>query len=52
MLRTHSSPINSTLRAWLHAEGSLTARLRDHGTVDVVVLRQGAQRLWSLEQMI
>lgn len=50
MLRIHSSPVNPTLRAWLHAEGSLTARLRDHGTVEVVVLRQGAQRLWPQEQ--
>lgn len=50
MSRVHSNPFNPTLRAWLHAEGSLTARLRGHGTVEVMVLRQGAQRLWPAEQ--
>ncbi len=50
MSRVHSNPFHPTLRAWLHAEGSLTARLRDHGAVEVVVLRQGAQRLWPAEQ--
>jgi chorismate--pyruvate lyase len=32
-------------RSWLQAEGSLTARLRRHGAVQVVLLFQGTQRL-------
>ncbi|MFC7411758.1 chorismate--pyruvate lyase family protein [Hydrogenophaga atypica] len=35
---------------WLFAGGSLTARLRAHGTVEVVVVRQGASALWLAEQ--
>jgi chorismate lyase len=38
------------LRTWLEAGGSLTARLRRHGSVRVVVLRQGSQRFWPQEQ--
>lgn len=36
--------------AWLFAGGSLTARLRVHGVVEVVVVRQGASALWLAEQ--
>lgn len=38
------------LTGWLHAPGSLTARLRAHGPVTVRVLRQGHLRLWPQEQ--
>lgn len=37
------------LRQWLSAPGSLTARLRLHGTVRVEVLEQGRRRLWPQE---
>jgi len=43
--------MNPTLRAWLQADGSLTARLRCLGHVEVVVLRQGSQSLWRQEQV-
>lgn len=38
------------LRQWLSAPGSLTARLRLHGTVRVEVLDQGRRRLWPQER--
>ena len=38
------------LRAWLRAEGSLTARLRRFGTVQVLLQRHGAMALWPMEQ--
>jgi len=36
--------------AWLFAGGSLTARLRAHGAVEVIVVKQGAAALWPAEQ--
>ncbi|MFC7411728.1 chorismate--pyruvate lyase family protein [Hydrogenophaga atypica] len=39
-----------SINAWLFAGGSLTARLRAHGTVEVVVVGQGASALWLAEQ--
>jgi len=36
--------------AWLHAKGSLTARLRHHGAVTVHVVFEGARPLWSHER--
>jgi chorismate--pyruvate lyase len=50
MLQIHPHPVNATLRAWLQAPGSLTARLRSRGTVQVVVLRQSTQTLWQMER--
>lgn len=38
------------VKAWLSGGGSLTARLREHGTVEVVVLREGVRPLWPQEQ--
>lgn len=46
----HSHPVQPRLHAWLQADGSLTARLRQHGVVQVVVVRQGTQALWPQEQ--
>jgi chorismate--pyruvate lyase len=43
-------PADPSLRAWLTAPGSLTARLRAHGKVEVQVQRQCSQRLWPLER--
>ncbi|MCC7546092.1 MAG: chorismate lyase [Aquabacterium sp.] len=43
-------PVQTSTRQWLSAPGSLTARLRQHGTVKVQVLRQGHQALWPQEQ--
>jgi chorismate--pyruvate lyase len=43
-------PSDPRLRAWLLAEGSLTARLRRFGPVQVLVQRQSAMALWPLEQ--
>ncbi len=37
-------------RSWLQAPGSLTARLRQLGTTEIVLVRQGTQRLWPQEQ--
>jgi chorismate--pyruvate lyase len=37
-------------QAWLEANGSLTLRLRQLGATQVVLVRQGTQRLWSSEQ--
>jgi chorismate--pyruvate lyase len=45
-----ASPAHPRLQAWLHAQGSLTARLRAHGQVDVQVQHEGNQRLWPQEQ--
>ena len=50
MLPRHAAPTHPTLRAWLQAPGSLTARLRAHGVVEVRVQRQGSQALWPQEQ--
>ncbi|WP_051237303.1 chorismate--pyruvate lyase family protein [Ottowia thiooxydans] len=41
---------DTSIKAWLFAGGSLTARLRAHGTVEVVVVRQGALALWLAER--
>ncbi|MES2091479.1 MAG: chorismate lyase [Pseudomonadota bacterium] len=38
------------MRAWLRAPGSLTARLRAHGLVEIQVQHQGSQALWAPEQ--
>jgi chorismate--pyruvate lyase len=43
-------PTDPRLRFWLQAEGSLTARLRVHGPVHVLVQRQGRMPLWADEQ--
>jgi chorismate--pyruvate lyase len=48
-LPPHRAPHRQHLRAWLQAGGSLTARLRRHGVVQVQVCRQGRQRLWAHE---
>jgi chorismate--pyruvate lyase len=42
--------IPARLRRWLCAPGSLTARLRCHGTVSVEVISQGRQTLWPQER--
>lgn len=39
-----------SLQRWLQAKGSLTARLRRLGSVQVQVQQQGAMALWPLEQ--
>jgi chorismate lyase len=36
---------------WLRAPGSLTARLRQLGPVEVLVQHQGTQRLWPAERL-
>lgn len=43
-------PVSPLLRQWLSAPGSLTARLRLHGTVRVEVIEQGRRRLWPQER--
>ena len=43
-------PVDRGLQSWLLAPGSLTARLRLHGRVEVRVLRQAALPLWRPEQ--
>lgn len=43
-------PVSATGRRWLHAPGSLTARLRAHGQVTVVVTREGRHTLWPQER--
>ncbi|MFN3617958.1 MAG: chorismate--pyruvate lyase family protein [Aquabacterium sp.] len=48
-LPPHRASHRQHLRAWLQAGGSLTARLRRHGVVQVQVCRQGSQRLWAHE---
>ena len=50
MPRPHPLPPNTNLRAWLQAPSSLTARLRRHGTVEVIVLCQGSHALWLHER--
>ena len=42
-------PVSPPLRRWLSAGGSLTARLRQLGTVRVEVLAQGRRLLWPQE---
>jgi chorismate--pyruvate lyase len=42
--------VSASLRRWLQAPGSLTARLRQHGVVTVKVIAQGRRRLWQQEQ--
>jgi chorismate--pyruvate lyase len=41
---------DTALRRWLQAPGSLTARLRCFGLVQVVVQQQGRMALWPQEQ--
>jgi chorismate--pyruvate lyase len=48
--RREAHPASAALHAWLVAPGSLTARLRAHGKVEVQVQRQGSQRLWPEER--
>lgn len=43
-------PVDRSLQAWLLAPGSLTARLRRHGPVEVLVQRQAALPLWQPER--
>jgi chorismate--pyruvate lyase len=43
-------PPDPDLRRWLLAEGSLTSRLRRHGTVEVRVQQQGRRSLWAQEE--
>ena len=43
------APPDPTLRHWLQAEGSLTARLRRFGAVQVLLQQHGAMPLWPLE---
>lgn len=43
-------PADPILCAWLQAEGSLTARLRRFGHVEVRLQAQAAMALWPLEQ--
>ncbi len=45
-----SQPASPLLRQWLCAPGSLTARLRLHGTVRVEVIDQGRRQLWPQER--
>ncbi|MDP3521266.1 MAG: chorismate lyase [Hydrogenophaga sp.] len=45
-----SRSADPSINAWLFAGGSLTARLRAHGGVEVVVVKQGASGLWMAEQ--
>lgn len=42
--------VSPSLRLWLNAPGSLTARLRLHGQVSVQVLSQGRRTLWPQER--
>ena len=42
--------VSPSLRRWLSAPGSLTARLRLHGQVSVQVLSQGRRTLWPQER--
>ena len=42
--------VSASLRRWLQAPGSLTARLRAHGAVTLQVTRQGRQTLWPQER--
>ncbi len=42
--------MNVALKRWLQAPGSLTARLRALGQVEVTVLSQGTRRLWPAER--
>lgn len=42
--------VSTALRRWLQAPGSLTARLRAHGTVTLQVTCQGRQTLWPQER--
>jgi len=47
---TFRRPCSPLTSAWLTASGSLTARLRQLGDVQVLVIRQGTQGLWPQEQ--
>lgn len=49
-LANRVQPVSPLLRQWLSAPGSLTARLRLHGTVRVEVIEQGRRRLWPQER--
>jgi chorismate--pyruvate lyase len=46
--RRRALPVS--LRKWLSAPGSLTARLRLHGQVSVQVISQGRRTLWAQER--
>lgn len=53
--RAHRAPwprhdVSPAVRRWLTAPGSLTARLRALGPVDVLVQHQGTRRLWPAER--
>ena len=50
MRQRPSHPSAPSLNRWLRATGSLTARLRQHGTVQVRVQRQGRLPLLRCEQ--
>lgn len=43
-------PADPTLQHWLQAQGSLTARLRCFGQVQVLVQQQATMALWPLER--
>ena len=43
-------PVERSLQSWLQAPGSLTARLRQHGQVEVLVQQQAAMPLWQAER--
>ena len=43
-------PVDRQLQRWLKSPGSLTARLRALGRVEVTVMSQGTRRLWPQEQ--
>lgn len=48
--RKQALPSSPVLRHWLQAPGSLTARLRRHGVLEVRVQQQGKSLLWPPEQ--
>jgi chorismate--pyruvate lyase len=50
ILQAARRPTHPNLHAWLGAPGSLTARLRKMGTVQVLVVRQGTYPLLPEEQ--
>lgn len=45
-------PVSPALRRWLKAPGSLTARLRELGTVRLELMSQGTRRLWPAERRL
>ena len=48
-VKSDSSTHYRNRRRWLQAKGSLTARLRQHGSVQIAVIFQGLQRLYPEE---